>query len=82
MLTRTEAVPVLNQVLAAPATRTRRDIPTEVAIDETDGMPVSCVLSLDNLAPIRTALCTDRITSLSEDRMVAVCDALRHAVRC
>ncbi|MCC5953179.1 MAG: type II toxin-antitoxin system PemK/MazF family toxin [Acidimicrobiia bacterium] len=82
VLTRTEAIPVLNQVLAAPATRTRRHIPTEVAVDETDGMPVPCVLSLDNVAPIRTALCTERITGLSEDRMVEVCDALAHAVRC
>ena len=39
ILTRSEAIPVLNQVLAVPATRTIRLIPIEVPLDEGDGMP-------------------------------------------
>lgn len=82
ILTRTEAIGVLNQVLAVPATRTVRRIPTEVTLDESDGMPQPCVLSLDNVSPIRPSLCTDRITQLGPDRMRAVCDALSHATGC
>jgi mRNA interferase MazF len=82
ILTRTEAVAVLNQVLAAPATTTVRGIPTEVGLDRGDGMPRPCVLSLDNVALIRPALCTERITALSPEKLSAVCDALRHATAC
>ena len=79
ILTRPEAAAVLNQVLAAPATRTVRRIPTEVPLEEDDGMPFPCVLALDNVSLIRPALCTSRITRLRAERMVAVCDALRAA---
>lgn len=82
ILTRDEAIGVLNQVLAAPATRTIRDIPTEVRLGEQDGMPAECVLSLDNLTVIRPALCTDRITQLDAGRMRAVCEALHVATGC
>lgn len=82
ILTRDEAIPVLTQVLGAPATRTIRDIPTEVRLGEADGMPGACCLSLDNVAPIRSSLCTERITSLPADRMREVCGALAAATAC
>ena len=82
VLTRTEAIPVLNQVVAVPATRTVRGIPTEVGLDEVDGMPAPCVLTLDNLSSIRPALCTERITRLGPDKLHAVCEALRIATGC
>lgn len=82
ILTRDEALPVLIQVLAVPATRTVRDIPTEVLLGRTDGMPSSCALTLDNLATIRPALCTERITRLSPQRMQEVCGALTLATAC
>ena len=82
ILTRTEAVEVLNQVLAVPVTRTIRGIPTEVSLDETDGLPAACVLNVDNLSLIRPALCTDLVTSLGPDRLAAVCVALAKATAC
>jgi len=82
ILTRDETLPVLIQVIAVPATRTVRQIPTEVDLDHGDGMPSPCCLSLDSVGPIRTALCTDRITELSEQRMREVCAALAVAVGC
>lgn len=82
ILTRTEAVAVVNQVLGVPATRTVREIPTEVTLDEDDGMPQPCVLSLDNLSLIRPALCTERITNLSGEVMARVFIALQVAVAC
>lgn len=82
ILTRSGAVGVLNQVIAVPATRTVRDIPTEVHLDRGDGMPARCVLALDALMPVRPALCTRRITTLSPERMADVCAALAVAVDC
>lgn len=82
VLTRSDAVPVLNQVLAAPATTTIRGIPTEVELNETDGMPRACALNLDNLLAIRPDLCISQITTLSAARMDRVCEALRVAVAC
>lgn len=79
---RTEAIPVLNQILAVPATRVRRGIPTEVDLDESDGMPVSCVLTLDTLRLVRPAFLTHRITALGPGRMREVCAALQHAIAC
>lgn len=82
ILTRDEAIPVLNQVLAVPATRTIRGIPTEVQLDRSDGMPVACVLATDNTTLIRVSLCTERVTRLAPERLQAVCDALALATGC
>jgi mRNA interferase MazF len=82
ILSRDDAIPLLNQVLAVPATQTIRGIPTEVELDSSDGMPKSCVLTLDNVTLVRRALCTERISTLSSERMQQVCEALRIATAC
>ena len=82
ILTRSDAVPFLSQVVAVPASRTVRGIPTEVGLDADDGMPTDCALSLDNITTIRAALCTRRITTLSAQKLHEVCEALRLAVAC
>jgi mRNA interferase MazF len=82
ILTREAAIPVLTALLVAPATRTVRGIPTEVVLDEDDGMPQRCALTFDNIAPVPKALLTERITALSSMRLSAVCEALRDATGC
>lgn len=82
VLTRQAAIPVLHTVLAVPATRTVRGIPTEVPLDEDDGMPVPCALALDNVALVPKAWFSERICRLSPVRMRAVCDALAVATGC
>jgi mRNA interferase MazF len=82
VLTRAAAIPVLNAVLVAPATRTVRGIPTEVALDRADGMPDACALSFDNLTTVPKALLTARITALPEARLPELCAALRSATGC
>ena len=82
VLTRSEATAVLHQVIAAPATRTIRGIPTEVPLDGADGMPAVCVINVDNTTLVRTSLLTERITMLDPVRMSEVCDALAAAVDC
>ena len=75
-------MPVLNQVIGVPATIAVRGIPTEVPLDEDDGMPRPCVLSLDNATLVRRALLTERITRLGAEKMNEVCRALGHATAC
>ena len=82
VLSRQAAIPVLNTLLAVPATRTIRDIPTEVRLSTADGMPAACALSLDNTVPTPKAYFRDRICQLSDDRMREVCEALRIATGC
>jgi mRNA interferase MazF len=82
VLTRQTAIPVLSSVLVAPATRTIRDIPTELRLTRTDGMPDECVLSFDNLATVPKALLTERITQLPPARLDDLCGALRVAAGC
>ncbi len=82
VLTRDEAIPVLNEVLAVPASRTVRGIRTEVPLARRDGMPRACCLGLDNLQLIPIRLCTRRITTLSDARMREVCVAHSAATGC
>jgi mRNA interferase MazF len=73
---------VLNALLAVPGTRTIREIPTEVLLDSSDGMPEECALSLDNLTLVPKELFRTRITRLSVERMREVCRALVIASGC
>lgn len=82
ILTRNSVLTRLNQIIAAPATRTIRSIPTEVPLDERDGMPAECVVTLDNVLAVRPPFLTGRITILSSVRMREVCAALQIAVAC
>lgn len=82
VVTRSDAVPVLMWVVAAPVTRTIRDIPTEVALDEPEGLPHPCVATFDNLQPIRRTLLTSRIGALDPTRHHELCDALHAFADC
>jgi mRNA interferase MazF len=82
VLTRQAAIPVLNSVLVAPATRTVRGIPTEVTLTRQDGMPEDCALSFDNLTTVPETLLTTRIATVPDARLPELCDALRAATGC
>ncbi|MBA2241160.1 MAG: type II toxin-antitoxin system PemK/MazF family toxin [Solirubrobacterales bacterium] len=82
VLTRSNAVPVLQQVVVALATTRIRGIDTEVALDRSDGMPRDCVLTLDNLWTVPKTLLTEKILTLSPTRAQELCRALRIATAC
>jgi mRNA interferase MazF len=82
ILTRTAAIGVLRSLVAVPATRTIRGIPTEVTLDEGDGMPTRCALLLDKTTTIPKPLFVTRITAVGPERMHQVCRALRAATGC
>lgn len=82
ILTRQAAIPVLNAVLVAPATRTIRGIATQVRLGPEDGMPTECALSFDNLVTVPKTLLTERITRLRPARLAELCMALDVAAGC
>jgi len=82
ILTRDEAVDRVFNVIAVPATGTVRGLATEVEIGPSDGMPIECVLALDNTLSAEKAFLTERITTLGPDKMAAVCSALATATNC
>jgi mRNA interferase MazF len=82
VLTRDEAIERLSEVLIVPATRSAREIPTHVHLDESDGMPWPCALTLDTTGPLARGLCVELLTTLGPERMSEVCRALAHATSC
>ena len=82
VMTRSAAIPVLQNVLAAPLTRTIRSIPTELPLGPADGMPVECAASFDNLRVVPKALLVERVCTLEPVRLLDACRALRATVDC
>jgi mRNA interferase MazF len=82
IMTRSAAIGVLNSVLAAPVTRTVRNIPTELALGPDDGMPTECAASFDNLRVVPKAHLVNRVCALDPTRLIEACTALRTAVGC
>lgn len=82
VLTRPQAIARLPRILVAPATTHVRSLPSEVRLDESDGMPRECVLALDTPELVSRAHFVEYITTLSVVRMHEVCRALTIAVNC
>ncbi len=82
VLTRDVAIPVLSTLVCAPVTTRVRSIPSELELDEADGMPRPCAASFDNLLTVPKSLLTGRISRLGPERMSAMCDALGVALDC
>jgi mRNA interferase MazF len=81
VVTRSEAVPVLQGIIVAPVTRTVRGIPTEIRLSEVEGLPVESVASFDNLQRVRRASLTIQAGDLG-DRRGEICSALRAMADC
>lgn len=82
VVTRTDAISVLNRVTVAPITRTVRGIPTEIPLGPEHGLPESCVASFDNLQPIRRSLLTERVGRLHPHQAHEICRALEAMSDC
>jgi mRNA interferase MazF len=82
IVTRQAAIPVLNSVLVAPATRTIRGIASEVRLGPEDGMPSECALSLDNLLPVPKSMLAERVTRLGPSKLAELCAAIAVTTGC
>jgi mRNA interferase MazF len=82
VLTRESAVAYLSTVTVAPITSSIRGVPSEVLLDEDDGMKAPCVVNLHNTVTVRQQRLGKRVARLSASRMSQICAALRFSLGC
>jgi mRNA interferase MazF len=80
LLSRDSAYRVRAAVTVAPITRTIRNIPVEVLLDQSDGMPARCVVNLDDITILPKSLIQQRVTALSPEKIQKIDDAVRFAL--
>ena len=80
LLSRNKAYEIRLSITVAPVTRTIRGISTEVILDEKDGMPVKCVVNLDDIATISKRVLVEKLTALSQEKMKLVSAAIIFAL--
>ena len=80
LLSRDSAYQVRAAVTVAPVTRTIRNIPVEVLLDQSDGMPTRCVVNLDDITTLPKALVKQRITTLTPEKIHKIDEAIRFAL--
>lgn len=82
VLTRNSAVTYLSTVTVAPVTSTIRGVPSEVMLNEEDGMKSPCAVNLHNAVTVSQQRIGKRVAQLSPARMNEVCAALRFSLGC
>ena len=82
VLTRDSAIAYLTTVTVAPITSAIRGVPSEVVLNEEDGMKTSCAVNLHNAVTVSRDRLGKRVARLSSIRMNEVCAALRFSLGC
>jgi mRNA interferase MazF len=82
VLTRDGAIPYLTKITVAPITSTIRGVPSEVMLDEEDGMKSRCAVNLHNAITLSRERLGKRLAHLGSDRMIRICAALRFSLGC
>jgi len=82
VLTRDSAISYLSTVTVAPITSAIRGVPSEVVLNEEDGMKASCAVNLHNAVTISQDRLGKRVARLSSVRMNEICAALRFSLGC
>ena len=82
VLTRSSAIAYLSTVTVAPVTSAIRGVPSEVVLNEEDGMKASCAVNLHNAVTVAQNRLGKRVAQLSPLRMNEICAALRFSLGC
>jgi mRNA interferase MazF len=82
VLTRDSAIGYLSTVTVAPITSTVRGVPSEVLLDEEDGMKRRCAVNLHNAVTVSQQRLGKRVGRLGSRRMSEICAALRFCLGC
>lgn len=80
LLSRDVAYRVRTSITIGIVARIARNIPVEVPLGKEDGMPQQCVVNLDDILTIPKARLTERINTLSPQKMPAVARAIIFAL--
>jgi len=76
ILTRSDVIDQLNEIIVAPATRTIRGLATEVVLSPEDGMPALCALNFDHISLAQRDRIGSALCALPESRWPEVRRAL------
>lgn len=82
VLTRDSAIGYLATASVAPITSTVRGVPSEVVLNEEDGMKAPCAVNLHNVVTVSQERLGKRVAQLSPHRMSEICAALRFTLGC
>jgi len=80
ILTRDSAIEYLGELTVAPITSSIRSIPTEVILNEKDGMQNSCAVNLDHIQTVSKDKIDKIITKLSPVKLREIKIALNFAL--
>jgi len=80
ILTRGSALEFLSEVTIAPVTSTIRDIPSEVVLTPSDGMPRPCAVNLDHIQTVSRAKIGGLITTLEKEKITEIRTSLLFAL--
>ncbi|PWB76756.1 MAG: PemK family transcriptional regulator [Candidatus Methylomirabilota bacterium] len=80
ILTRDSILDYLGEVTVAPVTSTIRDVPSEVVLTKSDGMPMECAVNCDHIQTVSKGKIGAAITTLSSDKLQAVRRAILFAL--
>jgi mRNA interferase MazF len=80
LLSRNEAYNIRSLVIIAPITTRIRDIPSEVLLTTTDGVPKECVINLDTITTIDKDSLKSRLTIISPEKLKQVDNAIRFSL--
>ena len=82
VLTRDSAIAYLSTVTVAPITSAIRGAPSEVVLNEDDGMKAPCAVNLHHAITVPQDRLGRRVAQLSSLRMNEICAALRFSFGC
>jgi len=82
VLTRDSALRYLSTATVAPVTSTIRGVPSEVRLDEEDGMKAPCAVNLHHAVTVSQQRLGKRVAHLAPRRMQEICGALRFSLGC
>jgi mRNA interferase MazF len=82
VLTRDSALQYLSTATVAPITSIIRGVPSEVRLDEEDGLKNPCAVNLHNAVTVLQQRLGKRVAQLAPQRMREICAALRFSLGC
>jgi mRNA interferase MazF len=80
ILTRDSILEYLGEVTVAPVTTTIRQVPSEVLLSRSDGMPRDCAVNSDHIQTVSKARLGSLITTLSPEKLKQVTGAVDFAL--
>ncbi|MBU1670799.1 MAG: type II toxin-antitoxin system PemK/MazF family toxin [Actinobacteria bacterium] len=80
LLSRDAAYDVRTSVTVAPLTGTIRSIPSEVRLGRREGLKKDCVANLDDLQTVPRSMLIERLTTIPEEKMSQVAEAISFAL--